>query len=100
VWIGIRLLPDFGSARFAGDLEKVVPVYTGHHCRQIGVPRGGFNDRPARDETKYTAQIDTVGRIFVAFVVVITAIAAMVAYHGNNTMVAKTSLPHLVGPPS
>ena len=37
------------------------------------------------DETtdpKYTAQIDTTGWIFVAIAVVITAVAAIVAYHG------------------
>jgi hypothetical protein len=51
-------------------------------------------------DPKYTAQIDSVGWIFVAFVVVITAIAAMVAYEGNNTMVAKITVSHVAAPPS
>ena len=37
---------------------------------------------------KHTAQIDTVGWLFVAFVVGITAVAAMIAYNGSDTMVA------------
>jgi hypothetical protein len=45
------------------------------------------------------APIDTIGWLFVAFVVVITAIAAMIAYEGNNTMVANTTAPHVAGPP-
>jgi hypothetical protein len=44
------------------------------------------------------AQIDTVGWIFVAFVVVITAIAAIVAYNGNDTIVANTAVSHVAGP--
>jgi hypothetical protein len=41
------------------------------------------------DPPESKAQIDTVGWIFAAFVVVITAIAAMVAYYGNDTMFAN-----------
>ena len=50
-------------------------------------------------DPKYTAQIDSVGWIFVAFVVVIVAIAAMVAYHGNDRVIANTPVPHAVGRP-
>jgi hypothetical protein len=46
------------------------------------------------------AEIDTAGWVFVAFVVVITAIAAMVAYEGNNgTMIANTPASHIAGAP-
>jgi hypothetical protein len=44
------------------------------------------------------AQIDTAGWIFMACVVVITAIAAMVAYDGYDTMVANTTVLHIAGP--
>jgi hypothetical protein len=44
--------------------------------------------------------LTTVGWLFAAFVVVITAIAAMVAYEGNNTMVAKITVSHVAAPPS
>ena len=47
---------------------------------------------------KPTAQIDTVGWLFVAFVVGITAVAAMVAYNGSDTMVAKTTISQIAGP--
>jgi hypothetical protein len=47
---------------------------------------------------KYTAQIDTVGWLFVAFVIAVTAIAAAVAYRGNGTMIAKTTISQVVGP--
>jgi hypothetical protein len=40
---------------------------------------------------KHTAQIDTVGWLFVAFVVGITAVAAMLAYNGSDTLIAKTA---------
>jgi hypothetical protein len=54
------------------------------------------------DETtdpKYTAQIDTVGWIFVAFAISITVVAAVVAYHGSDTMIANTPAPHVAGSP-
>ena len=47
---------------------------------------------------KNTAQIDTVGWLFVAFVIGITAIAAIVVYNGSDTMVAKTTISQVVGP--
>jgi hypothetical protein len=48
---------------------------------------------------KYTAQIDTVGWIFVAFAVAITVIAAVVAYHGSGAMIANTPVLHVAGSP-
>ena len=51
------------------------------------------------DEPEYTAQIDTVGWIFVAVAVAITVIAAVVAYHGSGTMIANTPVPHVTGSP-
>ena len=41
-------------------------------------------------------QIDTVGWLFLAFAVVITAAAAVVAYEANDTMVANAPVSHLV----
>ena len=49
------------------------------------------------NDPKYTAQIDTVGWIFVAVAVAITVIAAVVAYHGSGTMMANTLVPHVAG---
>jgi hypothetical protein len=42
-------------------------------------------------------QIDTIGWLFVAFVVVITAFAAMIAYNANDVMVTNT-VSHVAGP--
>jgi hypothetical protein len=50
-------------------------------------------------DLKYTAQIDTVGWIFVAFAVAVTVIAAVVAYHGSGTMIANSPEPHVAGSP-
>ena len=47
---------------------------------------------------KRTAQIDTVGWLFVAFVVGIIAFAGMIAYKGGETMVAKTAISQVAGP--
>jgi hypothetical protein len=47
---------------------------------------------------KSTAQIDTVGRLFVAFVVGVTTVAAILAYNGSDTMVAKTTISQVAGP--
>jgi hypothetical protein len=41
-------------------------------------------------------QIDTVGWLFLAFVVAITAAAAMVAYEANNTMVVNAPVSQVV----
>ena len=45
---------------------------------------------------KREPQIDTVGWLFLAFAVAITAAAAMVAYDANDTMVAKAPVSHVV----
>ena len=45
--------------------------------------------RPEREP-----QIDTVGWLFLAVAVAITAAAAMVAYEANNTMVANAPVSH------
>jgi hypothetical protein len=58
-----------------------------------------MTDLHETDEPKYTAQIDTVGWIFVAVAVAITVIAAVVAYHGSGTMIANTPVPHFTGSP-
>jgi len=48
---------------------------------------------------KHKEQIDTVGWVFAAVVIIITAIAATVAYRGNdNTVVANTTVSNLVRP--
>jgi hypothetical protein len=49
-----------------------------------------MTDLHKTSDPKYTAQIDTVGWIFIAFAVAITVIAAVVAYHGSGTMIANT----------
>ena len=45
---------------------------------------------------EHRPQIDTVGWLFLAFAVAITAAAAMVAYEANDTMVANTPVSHVV----
>jgi hypothetical protein len=40
---------------------------------------------------KAYSTIDTAGWLFVAFVVGITAVAAMLAYNGSDTLIAKTA---------
>jgi uncharacterized YccA/Bax inhibitor family protein len=44
-------------------------------------------------------EIDTLGWLFVAFVVVVTAVAVMAAFNANDTMVTNTAVSH-VAPPS
>ena len=51
-------------------------------------------------DPKPTAQIDTLGWLFLALAVVITATAAMIAYRGNSTLVANTTLARVAAPPS
>jgi hypothetical protein len=41
-------------------------------------------------------QIDTVGWLFLAFAVAITAAATIVAYNANDTKLANASVPHVV----
>ena len=43
-------------------------------------------------------QIDTVGWVFLAFAVTIVAIAAIVAYDGNNAMDASTTVAQVATP--
>jgi len=58
-----------------------------------------MTDLHETNDPKYTAQIDTVGWIFIAFAVAITVIAAVVAYHGSRTMIANTPVPHVARSP-
>jgi hypothetical protein len=55
-----------------------------------------MTDLHETSDPKRTAQIDTIGWLFAAFVVVVTAIAAPVAYNGNNTMVSNATS-HVAG---
>jgi hypothetical protein len=45
---------------------------------------------------KREPQIDTVGWLFLAFAVAVTAAAAMVAYEANETMVANAPVSHVI----
>jgi hypothetical protein len=48
---------------------------------------------------KSDEQIDTVGWVFAAVAVIITAIAAIIAYHGSdNTIVANTPVSRIATP--
>ena len=58
-----------------------------------------MTDLHETSDPKYTAQIDTVGWIFVAVAVAITVIAAVVAYHGNGANVVNTTVSHVAGSP-
>jgi len=58
-----------------------------------------MTDLHETSDPKYTAQIDTVGWIFVAFAVAITVIGAVVAYQGRGTMIANTPVSHVAGSP-
>ena len=50
-------------------------------------------------DQKCEEQIDTVGWGFAAVAVIITAIAAIIAYNSNdNTVVANTPVSHVAGP--
>jgi hypothetical protein len=49
----------------------------------------------ARDP-KREPQIDTVGWLFLAFAVAVTAAAAMIAYKATDTMVANAPASHVV----
>jgi hypothetical protein len=58
-----------------------------------------MTDLHETNDPQYTAQIDTVGWIFVAFAIAITVMAAVVAYHGSGTMIANTPVQHVAGSP-
>jgi hypothetical protein len=45
---------------------------------------------------KREPQIDTVGWLFLAFAVAVTAAAAMVAYRASDTIVANAPVSHIV----
>jgi hypothetical protein len=45
---------------------------------------------------KSDEEIDTVGWVFAAVVVIITAIAAIIAYQASDTMVANAPMSHMV----
>ena len=49
-----------------------------------------------RDHPEREPQIDTIGWLFLAFAVAITAAAAMVAYKAHGTMVANAPVSHVV----
>jgi hypothetical protein len=51
-------------------------------------------------DPKPASQIDTIGWLFLAVAVVITAVAAMTAWQGASTPVANTTLVRAAGPPS
>ena len=58
-----------------------------------------MTDLHETSDLKSKAQIDTVGWIFVAFVVLISAIAAtMITFYGNDTLVGNTTVSHVAGP--
>jgi len=44
---------------------------------------------------KREEHIDTVGWVFAAVVVIITALAAIIAYHGNDNTIASTRVSHV-----
>jgi hypothetical protein len=54
-----------------------------------------MTDLHETSDPKYTAQIDAVGWIFVGFAVVISVIAMMVAYYGNDAQIANTPASHI-----
>ena len=58
-----------------------------------------MTDLHEQSDSKYAAQIDTVGWIFVVIAIVITAIAAILVYHGNEAMIANSPVLHVVGVP-
>jgi hypothetical protein len=55
-----------------------------------------MTDLHEASDRAYIAQIDSVGWIFAVLVVVIAAIAGIMAYCGNNSTVASSSVAHEV----
>ena len=49
-------------------------------------------------DPKSKEQIDTAGWVFLVLAIAIIAIAAMVAYNGNSTIVANTAVSHVAAP--
>ena len=58
-----------------------------------------MTDLHETSDPKYTAQIDTIGWIFVAFAVVITVVAAIVVYQGSGVTIANSPVPPAAGSP-
>ena len=58
-----------------------------------------MTDLHEQSDPKYAAQIDTVCWIFVVIAIVITAIAAILVYRGNEAMIANSPVLHVVGVP-
>jgi len=53
-------------------------------------------DRHETNNPQSEPQIDTVGWLFLAFAVAITAAAAIIAYQASDTMVANAPMSHVV----
>jgi hypothetical protein len=66
--------------------------------RRLAAQEVSMADFHETSAPKSTAQIDTVGWLFAAFVVGIIAVAAIVAYNRSDTMVAKTTISQVAGP--
>ena len=54
-----------------------------------------MSDLHERNNPEHKAQIDSVGWVFLAFAVAIIAIAGMVAFDGNNAMLANGPVSHI-----
>jgi len=50
------------------------------------------------NDPKRKEQIDTAGWVFLVLAITIIVIAAMVAYNGNNAVVANTTVSHVSAP--
>jgi hypothetical protein len=67
-------------------------------CLEVTV-EVSMTDLHKTTDPKSTAQIDTIGWIFVAFAVVITVVAAMLAYQASGVMIASSPVQHVAGSP-
>ena len=67
-------------------------------CLEVTV-EVSMTDLHETTDPKYTAQIDTIGWIFVAFAVVITVAAGILAYQASGVMIANSPVPHAAGSP-
>ncbi len=60
---------------------------------------GGGAEVSMTDETSTPepkAQLDTIGWLFVAAVAIITVVAVMAVYDGNDTMITKAPVSHVM----
>ena len=73
-------------------LEIVLALALGEWPRR----RSEMSDLHEARDPKREPQIDTVGWLFLGFVVAITAAAAMVAYRAMDTLVANTPVSQIV----